>query len=615
MLTWLREVAATVGPFDRAALEPGLRATLHRRRSDSARGRGDARQAIARRRGRHRRLHHRLYVTSGYLSHPPVQAMLVAALAVWRWRGFIGALAAHSFAGVVAATPLPRISVLTIGQIGPAAATVSSQFARCVYSFFEPAVGAVGGARTVGTHSWRRLAFKRCLCVVAWPSSATRQRAASLADVYAKLAEYARSAAHGSHGPTAYYTARDCTADPLRSATFRAFGRACTPQPSARRFGAHTRPTGCACQQAAFPSSSAERLDQHCRGPAWQTRRVEVSGPRSPSAGPCAPSCVTRGGCRISFRRRPRPRHLLSQAAPRTLRRHAHRVAESRRVALLVSLGHCDGARAPLCRRPRLLDSADRCHRVEAGFSDDVRPRLRAHRRHDSRRDRCDAGSCAALAQHTLRWRWRGFARGGHLVPRVLSELRASSRWRSPRSSCSCCICADCPEPRRSTHDCSIRLAAVRLRWSAISSCRRGSTGVPRSLLADLLDAQREVATVILVPTARTHCPSQKAHRDARNKACGKHVRPSRTPIDRSRQEPHHSAVDRRPGRALRILAVDATLWSRRRSTLEAAIDSLRGSMNRFAVRLVIFRKQFEERMGELERALREAQKVEEHDG
>ena len=116
MLTWLRELAATVGRFDRTALEPGfaLRCTIGVAIPlVVATALGQPALGVAAAIG--------AFIT-GFTSlqgiyRTRIRAVLVAACGM-ALTGFLGALAAHSLPGLVAATLVAAYLCATIGQLG-----------------------------------------------------------------------------------------------------------------------------------------------------------------------------------------------------------------------------------------------------------------------------------------------------------------------------------------------------------------------------------------------------------------------------------------------------------------------------------------------------------------
>lgn len=214
MLTWLRELAATVGRFDRAALEPGfaLRCTAGVAIPlVVASALGQPAMGVAAAIG--------AFIT-GFTSlqgiyRTRIRAILIAACGM-ALTGFLGALAAHSLPGLVALTLVAAYLCAAIGQLGPAAATVclNSLIAFILFSSqpLEPQAALEQSALILAGGL-----IQAALVAVAAPFTRLGNERVALADVYAKLAEYARSAAHGSADLppiTALATARQILADP-----------------------------------------------------------------------------------------------------------------------------------------------------------------------------------------------------------------------------------------------------------------------------------------------------------------------------------------------------------------------------------------------------------------
>ena len=188
MLTWLRELAETVGTFDRSALEP-VCAALHRRRRDSTDRcgvLGKPALGVAAAIG--------AFIT-GFTSLQGVyrtrlQAMLIAALGM-ALGSFIGALSANSTPGVIAATAVAAYACATVGQIGPVAATVALNSFVVFVLFSSQALGAEAAL----LQSALVLAggiIQTLLLLASWPAAHLDVERAALAEVYENLASYAR---------------------------------------------------------------------------------------------------------------------------------------------------------------------------------------------------------------------------------------------------------------------------------------------------------------------------------------------------------------------------------------------------------------------------------------
>lgn len=228
MLTWLRELAETVLTFDRSALEPGyaLRCAigvaipliLAAIAGNPAMGVPAAIGAFI----------------TGFTSlqgiyRTRIAAVLLAAIGM-SITSFIGALAAHSTPGLVAATAIAGFAVGTIGQIGPIASTVAlnSFVAFVIFSSqpLSPPVAAQDSALVLSGGL-----IQAILVLIAWPIARRGTERAALADVYRNLATYARAIATGEPAfppMTPLATARQVLADPhpfARSAELARLGR------------------------------------------------------------------------------------------------------------------------------------------------------------------------------------------------------------------------------------------------------------------------------------------------------------------------------------------------------------------------------------------------------
>ncbi|MFZ1017718.1 MAG: FUSC family protein, partial [Candidatus Cybelea sp.] len=214
MLTWLRELAETVGTFDRSALEPGyaLRCTAGVAIPlIVAALLGNPTLGVAAAIG--------AFIT-GFTSLQGVyrtrlQAMLIAALGM-ALGSFIGALSANSTPGVIAATAVAAYACATVGQIGPVAATVALNSFVVFVLFSSQALGAEAAL----LQSALVLAggiIQTLLLLASWPTAHLDVERAALAEVYENLASYARDIlAHRRALPplTPFATARQVIADP-----------------------------------------------------------------------------------------------------------------------------------------------------------------------------------------------------------------------------------------------------------------------------------------------------------------------------------------------------------------------------------------------------------------
>ncbi|MGB8909907.1 MAG: FUSC family protein [Candidatus Cybelea sp.] len=258
MLTWLRELAATVGTFDRSSFEPGyaLRCTVG--------------VAIP-------------LVIAAALGHPAagvpaaigafitgftslqgiyrtrLAAILLAALGMSA-ASFVGAIAAHSTPALVAATALVAYAFATIGQIGPAASTVAlNSLVAFVLFSSQPLPAATAAEQSLLVFAGGLI--QAALLLIAWPTARGTVERTALADVYSTLATYARGIADGSAALppiTPLATARQVLADPqpfARAADLARFNRLLEDSEIVRRrLGALTAMTA---HGAGRPASAA----------------------------------------------------------------------------------------------------------------------------------------------------------------------------------------------------------------------------------------------------------------------------------------------------------------------------------------------------------------------
>ncbi|HVR48028.1 MAG TPA: FUSC family protein [Candidatus Binatia bacterium] len=210
----MRELGATVTFFDRSALEPGfaLRCTVGVAIPlIVAAALGRPALGIAAAIG--------AFIT-GFTSlqgiyRTRLSAVLVAAVSMSA-ASFVGAIAAHSTPGVIAATAVAGYLCATFGQIGPIAATVglnslvafvlfSSQPLAAPAALLQSELVAAGGA------------IQALLLLSAWPFARLETEREAVAGVYRDLAAYARAVADGTQGLppiTPFATARQVLADP-----------------------------------------------------------------------------------------------------------------------------------------------------------------------------------------------------------------------------------------------------------------------------------------------------------------------------------------------------------------------------------------------------------------
>ncbi len=228
MLDWLRELAATVGTFDRSAVEPGyvLRCTagvaipliVAMLLGRPALGVPAAIGAFI----------------TGFTSlqgiyRTRLEAILAAALGM-SLTSFVGALATHSPAALLAATAIAGYAFGTLGQLGPIASTVALNSFVAFVLFSSQALAPAAAAAQSGLVLAGGL-IQATLLLLAWPMGRRGVERAALADVYRNLATYARGIAGGSPALppiTPLATARQVLADPqpfARAAQIARFSR------------------------------------------------------------------------------------------------------------------------------------------------------------------------------------------------------------------------------------------------------------------------------------------------------------------------------------------------------------------------------------------------------
>jgi uncharacterized membrane protein YccC len=228
LLTWLRELAGTVGTFDRSALEPGyaLRCTAGVAIPLAiAAALGNPAAGVPAAIG--------AFIT-GFTSLQGIYrtrlAAVFAAAVGMAATSFIGAFTAHWTLAVVAATALAGYAVGTIGQIGPAASTVALN-SLVAFVLFSSQPLAAGAAAEQSGLVFAGGMIQALLLVVAWPAERGSVERAALADVFGKLALYARKIAGGESALppiTPLATARQVLADPApfaRAAELARFNR------------------------------------------------------------------------------------------------------------------------------------------------------------------------------------------------------------------------------------------------------------------------------------------------------------------------------------------------------------------------------------------------------
>jgi uncharacterized membrane protein YccC len=214
VVLWLRELVATVSFFDRSAFEPGfalrctigvaIPLTLAAVLGRPALGVAPAIGAFI-----------TGFTSLQGVNRTRLSAMLIAAggMAV---ASFVGAVAAHSTPGIVAAAALAGYACGTIGQLGPIAATVGLNSLVAFVLFSSLALAPADALQQSGLVLAGGL-FQSLLLLAAWPIARSGAERSALADVYRNLATYARDVARGSSNLppiTPFATARQILADP-----------------------------------------------------------------------------------------------------------------------------------------------------------------------------------------------------------------------------------------------------------------------------------------------------------------------------------------------------------------------------------------------------------------
>ena len=213
-LTWLREIGTTVLTFDRLAFEPGyaLRCTVGVAIPIlTATAFGQPALGVPAAIG--------AFIT-GFTSLQGIYrtrlvAVCLAAVGM-SITSFVGAVAAHSTPALVAATVVAGYLVGTLGQVSTVAATVAlNSFIAFILFSSQPL--AVPAATQDSALVLAGGLIQATLILVAWPLSRRAAERTALADVYQNLAAYATSIAGGSPGfppITPVATARQVLADP-----------------------------------------------------------------------------------------------------------------------------------------------------------------------------------------------------------------------------------------------------------------------------------------------------------------------------------------------------------------------------------------------------------------
>lgn len=598
MLTWLRQLAATVGTFDRSAVEPGyaLRCTagvaiplvIAALLGKPALGVAAAIGAFI----------------TGFTSLQGVyrtrlQAILIAALGM-ALTSFIGALAAHSTAGVIAATAVAGYACGTIGQIGPAAATASlnSLVAFILFSSqaLEPSAALMQSALVLGGGLIQAL-----LVLVSWPAAHLNVERAALADVYGKLAEYARAVTDGAHAfppITPFATARQILADPqpfARSAERARFDRLIEDSESIRK-----QLAGLA-QARGVPADAAAQLDSIAGVLRGEIAAASVELPDD-SAGELSVALhdALLAATMISSGRLPKV-HLLSRPRPGPYvdNRIEWLSRDSLRFAIVLGVAMALGRHF----------SADRGYWIPMTAAIVLKPDFQTtFVRGFGRIGGTLLGALVATGVLALVRGHTALELAGVLVSTAVAYLAFYPNYAIftvAITSFVVLVLSMRGLPGSTAIDARIfdTLAGgglAMIGYLVMPTWERKRT---RALLADLLEAQRALAGAIL----RAYCTPGADGREEIERARTA-VWQARTTveasIDRSRHEPqspHSIAV----GRALRILAV-----TQRIGLATLALESGLGSYSADATTLGAFAQTFDARMAELAGALRESRRA-----
>jgi uncharacterized membrane protein YccC len=198
VLTWLRELGATVVAFDRSALEPGyaLRCAIGVAIPLAiAVLLGHPAQGVAAAIG--------AFIT-GFTSLQGIYrtrlAAILSATAGMAVTSLVGAVAANSTVGIVAATAVAGYAYGTVAQLGQVASTValnsfvafvlfSSQALLLPTALQQSALVLTGGL------------IQAVLLLLVWPTARLSVERAALADVYRNLASYANAIAESTPMP------------------------------------------------------------------------------------------------------------------------------------------------------------------------------------------------------------------------------------------------------------------------------------------------------------------------------------------------------------------------------------------------------------------------------
>jgi uncharacterized membrane protein YccC len=605
VLTWLRELAATVGRFDRAALEPGfaLRCTIGVAIPlVVATALGQPAMGVAAAIG--------AFIT-GFTSlqgiyRTRVRAILLAAFGM-ALTGFIGALAAHSVAGLVAATLVAAYLCAAIGQLGPAAATVclNSLIAFILFSSqaLAPPAALEQSALILGGGL-----LQAVLVVVVAPFARLGNERVALADVYAKLAEYARSAAHGSAELppiTPLATARQILADPqplARSAERARLNRMFEDALQIRGQLAALSASG------RVPAVVPERLDHIASvllGKASKTVEEWAEIPEAPQLGQALRDAIA--GARILAGTGLPHNTLLSK--PRPAPYVDTHIAWLSRDAIRFSL--VLGIAMVLARH----FAADRGYWIPLTAAIVLKPDFQTtFVRGFARIGGTILGAIIATLVLAALRNDAGLEVAGILIATGVAYLAFFPNYAVfTVAITSFVVLVLHMRGLPGTTTIEARLldtlgggALAMIGYLVLPSWEGKRT---RALLADLVEAQRDLSTVILEAYAKRTPESNAAMARARNAAWRARTAVEAS-VDRSQQEPNRPHTIG-PGRALRILAATQR-FGLANLALETAIDAPLDEAFRSAIGA--FSRALSDRMGELADALHEARRITEPD-
>jgi len=618
LLTWLRELAQTVGTFDRSAFEPGyaLRCTA-----------GVAIPLAAAMLLREPALGVPAAIgafITGFTSlqgiyRTRLAAVLAAALGM-ALASFVGALAAHSTAAIVVATALAGYACSTIGQLSPAASTVTLNSFVAFVLFSSQALAPAAAAQDSALVLAGGI-LQAALLLLAWPSARGRVERMALADVYRNLSVYASAVADGSAGLppiTPLATARQVLADPqpfARASDVARFTRLLEDAEVIRRrlgaLAATPHRSGDATAARAVAKSVADRLSAIAdvlTGDKSESQIPEISPPadRLRFAGVEDMAAHLRDAAEatamLTGGRLPRF-YLLSQARPAPYTR-----------------SHIDWLGRDALRFPLVLAiamalgrhfAADRGYWIPMTAAIVLKPDLRTtFVRGVARIGGTMVGALVAGAVMTLVRGRTGLEVAGITLASFVAYLTFNPNYALfTIAITSFVVMVLGMRGLPGTTTIEARLldtlaggALAMIGYIALPSWEHKRT---RALLADYLDTQRRVAEAILRASAKPAGDARRALAEAREDAW-KARTVVEASIDRSRQEPRarHTIG---PGRALRVLSATqrfalATL------ALETVLETqpsprIEGDLEAFAGIL-------DDEMSELVRALRESRPV-----